>query len=78
MRTPKHQCHLHSSDVYNNVGFEQDFVCPGVYIYIFIYIYIYIYIYILYIYTYIHIYNVYILYMLYIIYIVLQIAAGVW
>ena len=70
MRTPKHQCHLHSSDVYNNVGFEQDFVCPGVYIYIFIYIYIYI--------LYIHIYNVYILYMLYIIYIVLQIAAGVW
>ena len=37
MRTPKHQCHLHSSDVYNNVGFEQDFVCPGVYIYIHIY-----------------------------------------
>ena len=40
MRTPKHQCLLHSSDVYNNVGFEQDFVCPGVYIYIYIYIYI--------------------------------------
>ena len=39
MRTPKHQCLLHSSDVYNNVGFEQDFVCPGVYIYIYIHIY---------------------------------------
>ena len=61
MRTPKHQCHLHSSDVYNNVGFEQDFVCPGVYIYIFIYIYIYIY--------YIYIYIMYIYYICYILYI---------